>query len=427
MSLKELNAVLAAASDRVVELQTALTACKALGPDSGGQGEAAKAALVASQLEACGVRDIQRFDAPDSRVPGGLRPNLVARLAGRSSRTLWLFGHTDVVPPGDAAAWSSDPWQVRRDGDWLYGRGVEDNQQAIISMLLLAEALHRTGITPPLSLGLVFMADEETGSHYGLEHILSTAAGLFSPDDLYIVPDAGSPRGDRIEMAEKGQLWLKCTTRGRQCHASTPHKGRNAFLAGAALALALEKGLAAAFPQEDPLFRPASSTFVPSKHDANVDSINILPGNDVFYVDCRLVPQVAPQAVLDEARRIAASVAASRDVVMDVESVQQQAASFSPPESLVTTALQDAISAVYGVQAQPVGIGGVTVAAHLRRHGLPTAVWACIANTCHQPDERSSIGNTCRDAQVFAHILLNAALAIPEGPESSAAGRCPHA
>ena len=406
MSLTEVNMALVSAAGRVVELQTALTACKALGPDNGGQGEAAKVAFIARQLEACGIRDIRQFDAPDPRVPGGVRPNLVARLAGRSSRTLWLFGHTDVVPPGDVAAWSSDPWQVRQDGDWLYGRGVEDNQQAIVSMLLLAEALRKTGSTPELGLGLVFMADEESGSRYGLEFLLGSASGLFAPDDLYIVPDAGSPRADRIEVAEKGQLWLKCSTRGQQCHASTPHKGRNAFLAGAELVLALEKGLTAAFPQEDALFRPAHSTFVPSRHDANVDSINILPGSDVFYVDCRLIPQVVAQDVLQEARRIAATVAASHGVAIEIEVVQQQAAAASRTDSPVVTALQGAIGAVYGVEARPVGIGGLTVAAHLRQHGLPVAVWACIANTCHQPDERSSISNTCRDAQVFAHILM---------------------
>ena len=221
--LDGLLAGLAQRDERVVELQSALTACKALGPGNGGRGELAKVRLITGWLEACGVRDLQRLDAPDERVPDGLRPNLVARLPGADSRTLWLFGHTDVVPPGDPAAWTSDPWQVRREGDWLYGRGVEDNQQAIVSMLLLAEELRRQEVTPALSLGLVFMADEESGSDYGLAHMLERSPELFRPEDLYIVPDAGSPRGDLIEVAEKSQLWLKVRTIGVQCHASTPH------------------------------------------------------------------------------------------------------------------------------------------------------------------------------------------------------------
>lgn len=97
--MDRLLAGLAERGERVVELQTALTACKALGPDNGGRGELAKVRRITDWLAACGVRDLRRVDAPDSRVPDGLRPNLIARLPGAASRTLWLFGHTDVVPP----------------------------------------------------------------------------------------------------------------------------------------------------------------------------------------------------------------------------------------------------------------------------------------------------------------------------------------
>ncbi len=404
--LAGLLAGLAQRDERVVELQSALTACKALGPDNGGRGELAKVRQIAGWLEACGVRDLQRVDAPDERVPDGLRPNLVARLPGADSRTLWLFGHTDVVPPGDPAAWTSDPWQVRREADWLYGRGVEDNQQAIVSMLLLAEELRRQEVTPALNLGLVFMADEESGSDYGLAHVLECASELFRPEDLYIVPDAGSPRGDLIEVAEKGQLWLKVRTTGVQCHASTPHKGRNALVAGADMVLACRQGLCDAFPQEDALFKPPCSTFVPTKHDANVPSVNILPGSDVFYLDCRLLPDVPQDAVLAEVRRLAATVAARHGVEITVDVEHAQPASAAPANSPVVRALERAVEQVYGVRARPVGIGGATVAALLRRKGLPAAVWACIQNTCHQPDERASISAARKDAQVFAHILM---------------------
>ncbi|WP_165177378.1 M20 family metallo-hydrolase [Desulfovibrio sp. ZJ369] len=397
---------LAQQSERVFALQSALTACKALGPDNGGPGESEKTRLIASWLADCGLTDLLRFDAPDPRVPGGLRPNLIARLPGANSRTLWLFGHTDVVPPGDPAAWSSDPWQVRREGDMLYGRGVEDNQQALVSMLVLAQELQRLRLTPGLALGLVFMADEETGNRYGMEYLLEQAAGLFSPEDLFIVPDAGSRRADAIEVAEKCTLWLKVRVSGAQCHASTPHKGRNAFLAGAEMALACH-ALHEVFPQGNALFSPPCSTFVPSKHEPNVPAVNIVPGSDVFYVDCRLVPGVDPQDVLAQARTRAAEVARRHAVSIAVEEERCQPASATPADSPVVKALESAVQAVYGVRARPMGIGGGTVAALLRQHGLPAAVWSCIENTCHQPNERSSVSATLKDAQVFAHILMS--------------------
>ena len=405
LSLQPLIGVLAGRADRVVALQQALTACRALGPENGGQGEEEKAAFITVQLQAAGVTDLRRLDAPDDRVACGHRPNLVARIPGRSPRTLWLFAHTDVVPSGPAGEWLSDPWQVRRDGDLLYGRGVEDNQQGLVSMLLLAEALHATGLTPELTLGLVFMADEETGNTFGLAHILAAAPELFRQDDLFIVPDSGSPSGADIEVAEKSIAQFKVHTRGLQGHASTPHKARNALTAAAAAITSLSE-LGRDFPQEDPLFDPPCSTFVPTRHDANGPGINIIPGEDVFYLDCRLLPGIDPDAVLAAARQRVAPIARHHGTDIDVELVHLQKASASAPNCPAARALVAAVQEIYGVEARPTGIGGGTVAALLRQAGLPAVVWSCIRNTCHQHNEHSSISATIRDAQVFAHVLM---------------------
>lgn len=392
-------------SDRVVEIQSALTAVSALGPENGGQGEFKKALLVQSWLEQIGGLEILHVDSPDSRVDSGLRPNLVARLPGATERTLWLFGHLDVVPPGNPDDWSHDPWQVCvRDG-YLYGRGVEDNQQAICSMLLLAEGLRAIAADPLLTAGFVFMADEELGSRHGLEWILKTRPDLFDRDDLYIVPDGGSPDGSLIEIAEKAQLWLKFTVLGRQCHASMPDSGVNSLVAASRLVLALD-GLNDFFDGANPLFEPPRSTFVPTKSEPNVDAVNILPGRDVFYLDCRLLPGLDPREVMAKCRQICELVTAETSAEISFELVHQRSATATPQTSPVVTALMEAISAVYGVEARTCGIGGATVAAFLRDAGLPAAVWSCIENTCHQPDERSSIMATLKDAAVFARILM---------------------
>ena len=120
-----------------------------------------------------------------------------------TSRTLWIISHLDIVPPGDLGLWRTDPYTLAVDGDMLYGRGVEDNQQATVSSLLLAKALKAGGITPPVNYGLLFVADEETGSKYGLDYVVQHAQGLFTPDDLFLVPDFGLPTSEMVEIAEK--------------------------------------------------------------------------------------------------------------------------------------------------------------------------------------------------------------------------------
>lgn len=388
---------------RVAEIQRELTAIPALGPDNGGAGEWKKALAIEKILCAFGITP-EWHVCPDKRADNGGRPNLVAQIPGRFNRRLWLFGHMDIVPPGDPNSWRGDPWTLRQEGDFVIGRGVEDNQQAICSMLILAECLHALKIVPDLGLGLVFMADEESGSSFGLKWLLEESPQLFSPGDIYIVPDGGSKDAKDIEIAEKAQLWLKFTVRGAQCHASMPQMGKNAFLGASRLALALDK-LNDVFPQKNNLFKPATSTFVLSRHEENVPSVNILPGKDIFYMDCRLLPEVHKEDVLGHVCEICGHVAAAANLEVEFDIVHWQPASRVAEDAPVISVLEEAILSVYGVRAAPVGIGGATVAAMLREKGLQAVVWSCIENTCHQPEERSSIKATCMDAAVFAHIL----------------------
>jgi len=159
--------------EEAIELQRRLTAVPAIAPTSGGEGEAKKAALVRSYVEGLSLGEVTVIEAPDSRVPAGVRPNLVIRVPGkRRDTTVWVMAHLDVVPPGDLSKWESDPFTLRVDGDRIYGRGVEDNQQGICSALLAVRALKEEGLTPPCDIGLLFVADEETGSEYGISYVL---------------------------------------------------------------------------------------------------------------------------------------------------------------------------------------------------------------------------------------------------------------
>ncbi len=405
-ALSSLLATIASRAERVCELQTQLTAARAVGPENGGQGEGPKAAFIETVLRAAGITDIMHVDAPDERVPGGLRPNIIATVPGRQSRALWLFAHMDVVPTGDLSLWKTDPWQVTRDGDRLTGRGVEDNQQSLVSMLVLAEALQSLQITPELTLRLVFMSDEECGNSKGLGHVLNARRDIFADGDLYIVPDGGSPSGSDILVAEKSIFWLRITVTGAQCHASTPDKGRNSLVAAAAVILALQD-LDRVFPQRDALFEPGRCTFTPTRHENNVDGVNIMPGRDVFWVDCRLLPGVDPEAVRAEAQALAAAAARAHGCTALVEEGMLQRASRTEPESPVVRLLSGALEDE-SVTPKLVGIGGGTVAALLRHAGLAACVWSTICGCCHEPNEHSSIANTLRDARVFARLLLEA-------------------
>ena len=405
-TFQRLSERLASYRQEMVELQRELVRRNAVGPENGGPGEGAKAAFLKELLESWGLK-VDHYPAPDARLAEGQRPNLVAWLPGRRPEKVWVLSHLDVVPPGEVSLWQSDPFTLRVEGDRLYGRGTEDNHQGIVTSLMAAKAFLDLGLTPERTVALVLVADEETGSHLGLEFLLRQARQLFSREDLIIVPDAGSADGTLIEVAEKSILWLKLTLLGQQAHASRPQLGRNTLRACAHLIVALE-GLRREFPMENQMFRPPESTFEPTRKEANVENINTIPGRDVFYLDCRVLPEIDLARVMSRVRAIGAEVVEKFGVTLEVEPVQElPSAPPTSPEAPVVLALQRAIREVYGRQATPQGIGGGTVAAFFRQQGLPAAVWMTVSDTAHQPNEFCLLSNLLGDARVLAHVFLS--------------------
>ena len=184
------------------------------------------------------------------------------------------------------------------------------------------------------------------------------------------MPDAGSNDGTMIEVAEKSILWLKVTLLGQQGHASRPHKAKNTLRAAAHVIVALDD-LQREFPRHNPLFRPPMSTFEPTRKEANVPNINTIPGKNVFYLDCRVLPDYDLAQVIERVRAIATEAAGKFGVTVEVSPVQTLAsAPPTAPDAPVVKALQQAIRQVYGREALPQGIGGGTVAAFFRQAGF---------------------------------------------------------
>jgi succinyl-diaminopimelate desuccinylase len=393
--------------DELLRLQTDLVAILALGPTNGGQGEKMKVEYLADHVARFAGVQAETIKAPDENVDCGYRPNLIIRRPGKSPRTLWLIAHTDVVPTGDLSLWQGDPFVLRQEGDLIYGRGVEDNHQGMVSALLLLRALETAQARTDLSLGILLAADEETGNTHGIEYIMRHHPHVFAPDDLIVIPDFGTPDGQAIEVAEKSVLWLRFTVRGKQCHASTPEAGINSLVGASALILALDR-LHAVFDACDPLFDPPVSTFAPTKMEANVPNVNTIPGQDVFHLDCRVLPTYPLEDIEREVRAICDEVEIERGVrIAFAPVVTEQAAPATPVDCEAVTRLTAALQKARGLEARVIGIGGGTVAAAFRKRGLPAICWSTLMHTAHQPNEHSSMTATIADARVFAHLLFD--------------------
>ena len=308
-------------------------------------------------------------------------------------------------PGGDLSSWDTDPWKPVVVDDKVVGRGVEDNGTPLVASLYAVRALAEAGIRTGCHIGCALVADEEQGSRWGIQHLLGK--DVFKPGDLIMVPDAGFPKGDFIEIAEKSIIWLKFKTEGVQGHASMPHMCKNAAEAGVELAFRLNKELKDEFESTDDLFDPPYSTFELTMRVANVSNVNTIPGEDVFYMDCRVLPQYSIDDVLNRVRSTMKQVGEKYKMPIHLSVVQKaQAAPPSDTDSPVVTLLRGAIRQVMALEPRVGGIGGGTCAAFFRKKGFDAAVWAKIDESAHSANEYTWIENIVTMTKVFALMML---------------------
>jgi acetylornithine deacetylase/succinyl-diaminopimelate desuccinylase-like protein len=286
------------------------------------------------KLEAAG------FDCVQLAAVDG-RPNLVARLAGRSDGPrLCYLGHVDTVlaNPED---WTVDPWSGELRDDCVWGRGALDMKDQVACEIAAAIALTEEGWRPESGeLMIVVTADEEAGATVGAKWLCETHPDLVRCD--YVVNEGGGQvlraNGKSLYgvcVAEKGVFRFTLTTHGRAGHASIPRVGDNALVKLAPLiqalgdasygTLTLEPEVAsivsglgldvadapdaiAKLGELDPrlavMLEPLMAvTFSPTMVRAS-EKVNVIPGRAQLKVDCRVPPGLGEDAVREALARV---------------------------------------------------------------------------------------------------------------------------
>ncbi|MCK5309759.1 MAG: M20 family metallo-hydrolase [Thermoplasmata archaeon] len=390
--------------DMVIFL-TEMCRIKAIAPDSDGDGESERSQFIQMRLDQMGFKNVEVITVKDDRVSAGYRPNIIITLPGTDKKLppIWVISHMDIVPEGDLDLWKTDPYDPVIKRGKLYGRGVEDNGQSLASSLFAAKALLDSGAKQTRTVKVAFVADEEVGSKFGIQHLVKQ--NLFTKDDLIVVPDAGSPDGSKIEVVEKSHMQLKVVTSGKQAHASRPHKGTNAFRAASKFVARICDELYEKYDTQDSLFDPPFSTFEATKKEPNVPNVNTIPGEDIFYMDCRILPPENLEEILKFIKKIAKEVEKDTGAIIKFDKVSMsQAPPATPPDSPIVKKLQQALKEVRGIEAGPMGIGGGTCAAFFRQKGLPAIVWETNDELAHEPNEYTVIENLVNDAKIFAYL-----------------------
>lgn len=176
--------------------------------------------LLASRLAAIGFRI--------ESMPFGDVSNLWAR-RGTAEPVLCFAGHTDVVPPGDESAWSSDPFKpVIRDGR-LFGRGAADMKSGLAAMTVALEQFVAKHSDHRGSIAMLLTSDEEGRARDGTLKVIEALVNRGEHIDWCVLGEPSSQLvvGDTVRIGRRGSLSGMLTVRGIQGHVAYPQLADN--------------------------------------------------------------------------------------------------------------------------------------------------------------------------------------------------------
>ncbi len=148
-------------------------------------------------------------------VVGAMRPQ------EETGRSLILNGHVDVVPEGPLEMWTTPPFEPRREGDWLYGRGSGDMKAGLAANIFAVDALKRLGYRPAATLYQQSVVEEECTGNGALACLVRGYKA-----DAAIIPE---PTRETVTRANVGVLWFQVMVRGLPVHVREAGSGENAI------------------------------------------------------------------------------------------------------------------------------------------------------------------------------------------------------
>lgn len=239
---------------------------------------------------------VEIIDGEKGAKDGLPRPNIIVTLDAGSDVTLLLESHYDIVPPGPN--WKYQPFKLTIEDGKAYGRGAADNKASIAAAIGAMAQLKKE--KRDINLKLIAGVDEEIGGRYGLDYVL-TDCGL--KGDGALILDAGP---ERLYLGASGIIWGKITVLGKQGHAGSPFRAKNAIDEAVKLLAALKPYKRQVERKESILRAPPDA---PKKHVWGRFTVtiikagekeNIIPGECEIRFDRRLLPEESVEQAANE-------------------------------------------------------------------------------------------------------------------------------
>jgi len=329
--------------------------------------------------------------------------NLYARFGPGDSNNgpnLCFAGHTDVVPPGDAGDWASDPFEPEVRGGRLYGRGAADMKCAIAAFVAAASrivAAHGDALAG--SISLLITGDEEGPAINGTVKMLDWLADRGEVLDACIVGEPTNPErlGDMIKIGRRGSMNAAVTVHGTQGHVAYPALADNP----------VPRLLQFLKTVDDHVFDDGTDHFPPTNleittMDVGNETTNLIPAKASARLNIRFNDRHTGASLSDYLEGVRAEVAANSGAVEMAISISGEA--FLTPPGDLSALVAGAVETVTGRVPELSTTGGTSDARFIKDH-CPVVELGLINETAHKVDENARLGDIRALADIYAAIL----------------------
>jgi len=326
--------------------------------------------------------------------------NLYARI-GTGAPHITFAGHTDVVPPGDETAWSSEPFAGEVKDGFLYGRGAVDMKGGIACAVAAAlDYLKANGGKPRGSISFLITGDEESIAVNGTIKLLKWAAERGEKFDHCILGEPSNVQelGDCIKIGRRGSQNAVLIVDGTQGHVAYPQRADNPIRGIVKLIAALNAEPLDAGTEH---FQPSNLEF--TSVDVGNETVNLIPGQvrarfNIRYNDCHT--NASLRALVEQ--RVAR--AAGDKIRWRIDWAPSNVEVFRTAPGPFTDLVVAAIERVTGRRPDLNTLGGTSDARFIAQY-CPVIEFGLVGQTMHAIDERVALDDLERLRKIYRLAL----------------------
>ena len=329
-------------------------------------------------------------------------PNLFARWGAKgANRSFGFNGHTDVVPVGDADAWTHDPFGGEIKDGVLWGRGATDMKTGVAAFAAAAVDFVRQ--TPPDgAVILAITGDEEGDAEHGTTALLDWMAANHERMTHCLVGEPTCPNvmGEMMKIGRRGSMTCWFTATGVQGHSAYPHRAKNPLSALVRLLARLE-----AQPLDAGTEHFDASTLAITTVDCGNPATNVIPARGHATVNIRFNDGHSGASLTEWLAGHARAVEAETGVQIAMR-VQISGESFLTPPGEFSDLIARAVEAETGRVPELSTSGGTSDARFIKNH-CPVVEFGLVGKTMHQVDERIEIEQIEQLKAIYTRILTD--------------------